>query len=134
MRATCINLAIALCISSCGGSGAGSGSDGTEIEGTLTQVAAGSRCTSIPKQTSDARIEGVRICILGQCSVTDSAGQWSVNIDNFPGGEFLIAVDGRGISTAASTSVPAGALGIWLSLCRDDNLITVDSLSYGSMG
>lgn len=47
MRTIFTILAIALGISSCGGSGDGSGSGDTGIEGILTQIGAGHKCTSI---------------------------------------------------------------------------------------
>lgn len=126
MRTIVAILAIALSMSSCGG---GSGSDGTVIEGTLTQTGAGHRSASIVfKHAVGARIEDVKICVLGQCSITDGEGQWGVNIENFPGGDFVISVDGHGISTTVQSSAPASTKNMVVALGRDGNVVTVEKL------
>jgi hypothetical protein len=125
-----------VCIA-CNGGGGGS-SDGTVIQGTLTQRGAGHSPTihspTIHSQTmsskhaSGERIEDVTICVLGECSITDGEGQWGVNIENFPGGELAITINGHGIDSETSVSLPISARDVIVDLGRDGNVISVDKL------
>lgn len=114
-----------LCVACNGGSGS---SDGTIIQGTLTQTGAGHGATSSAKHAPGERIEEVKICILDQCSITDGAGQWGLNLENFVGGDVTVRVDGHGIASQTTVSLPASAREVYIDLGRDGNTITVDKL------
>lgn len=98
-----------LCIlSSCGGGG-GSGS-GMLIEGTLTEAGGAGHATVLLRHSAGQRIENVQICALGECSTTDSEGQWGfVAPEEFHGGEVLFSLNGHGISQAATVVIQPGA-------------------------
>jgi hypothetical protein len=67
----------------------------------------------------------VKVCVLDECSITDDLGQWGVNIENFPGVDITFALDGHGISTAVSTSVPVSAKDIEMDLDHAGNRVTI---------
>lgn len=111
----------------CGG-GSGS-SNGTVVQGTLTERGTGhSKMAIQAKHSSGQRIGDVKICVLDECSITDDLGQWGVNIDNFPGGDITVVIDGHGISTSVSTNVPASAKDIEMDLDHAGNQVTIAKL------
>lgn len=127
MRSLLITLTLSLIFSACGGSG--SSSSGTVFEGTLTQTGAGHKSGSVAlKHAIGARIEDVKICILGECSITDGEGRWGVNIENFAGGDIVVTINGHGIATTTSTSIPSTAKDVVLELGRDGNVVTIEKL------
>jgi uncharacterized protein YdgA (DUF945 family) len=70
----------------------------------------------------------VKVCVLDECSITDDLGQWGVNIENFPGGDITVVLDGHGISTSVSTNVPASAKDIEMALDHAGNQVTIAKL------
>lgn len=106
---------LALTLTACGGS---SSDSGTLIEGTLTEAGgAGHRIAALLRHSEGARIEDVVICALGECSVTDGEGQWGFVIPgNFPGGDVLFTIEGHGIDTESTFSIPANASEVVLDL------------------
>ncbi len=110
----------------CGGGGGSS--DGTVIQGTLTQSGIGHSAAIAPKHSSGERIEEVKVCVLSECSITDGEGQWGVNVQNFAGGEVAVTVNGHGIDSQTTVSLPATARDVVIDLGRDGNVITVDKL------
>ncbi len=110
----------------CGGGGS---SDGTVIQGTLTERGMGhSKATMHTKHSAGQRIGDVKICILDECSITDDLGQWGINIGNFSGGDIAIVLDGHGISTSVSTNVPSTAKDIEINLDHAGNQVTIAKL------
>lgn len=104
-----------LALTACGGGG---GSDsGTVIEGTLTENGGAGHKLSALKHGVGQKIENVMVCALGECSTTDSAGQWGfLAPSDFNGGAVLFTLNGHGISTTATFNVPAGAQNVVLDL------------------
>ncbi len=115
-------------LSACGGGG--STSDGVIFEGTLTQTGIGhsSAATVVSKHAPGLRIENVKICILGECSITDSMGQWGVQVSEFMGGKVAVTVNGHGIDSSVTADIPASAKDVTMALGRDGNTITVTGL------
>ena len=68
------------------------------------------------------------MCILGECSITDGLGQWGLNIEDFPGGDIPVVVEGHGIDASVNVSLPASAREVEMDLGHDGNVITVESL------
>lgn len=127
MRSLLSTLAISLVLSACGGGGGSS--SGTVFEGTLTQTGPGHKSHPVTlKHAVGTQIENVKICILGACSITDGKGQWGVHVENFVGGEVIVAIDGHGILTTASTSIPSTAKDVVMDLGRDGNTVTIIKL------
>lgn len=116
------------------GCGGGSDSSGTVIQGTLTQRGAVTHAASLASQGlilkhgDGQRIGEVKVCILGECSITDDNGQWGVNIEPFPGGDLTVTLEGHGISGSANVSLPATAKEVELDFGRTKNVISVEKL------
>lgn len=112
----------------CGGGGGSS--DGTVIQGTLVERGGGhaSAQAATLKHSAGEAIEEVRVCVLSTCSITDGQGQWGVNIDNFPGGDLTITVDGHGIDSQTEVSLPMTAKDVEVDLGHKSNTITVEKL------
>lgn len=98
--------AIAL-LQACGG---GSSENGMLIEGSLIEAGGAGHRSMVLKHQSGQPIENVKICTLGECSVTDGAGLWGIIADeSFTGGRILITVDGHGILAETTTEIEEGA-------------------------
>lgn len=111
----------------CGGGGGSS--DGTVFQGTVTERGAGhSTMKIVAKHSSGQRIGDVKVCVLGECSITDSEGQWGVNIQNFAGGDVAIILDGHGISASVATNIPASAREVEADLDHTGNEVTIAKL------
>jgi hypothetical protein len=125
MRALFASLLISMC-AACGGGGS---SDGTVFQGTVTERGAGHSAMAIaPKHSAGQRIEGVKVCVLGECSITDGNGQWGVNVSNFTGGDLAIVLDGHGISASVSTNIPASARDVEVELDHTGDEVTIARL------
>jgi hypothetical protein len=122
-----VTLVLGTICAACGGGG-GESSDGTVIQGTLTQTGAGHSATMSAKHAAGERIEDVKICVLSECSITDGEGQWGVNVDTIPGGEVAVTVTGHGIDSQTNVSLPTTARDVVIELGRDGNIITVNKL------
>ncbi len=110
----------------CGGGGS---SDGTVFQGTLTEQGTGhSASAMVLRHSAGQRIGEVKVCILGECSITDSEGQWGVNVANFPGGDVAIVVEGHGISSSVSTDIPASARDVEVDLDHNGTEVTISKL------
>lgn len=117
---------LALC-SACGGGGS---SDGTVIQGVLTERGDGhvsAQGVSL-KHSATEPLEDVKVCILGECSITDGLGQWGLNIEDFPGGDIPVVVEGHGIDASVNVSLPASAREVEMNIGHSDNVITVESV------
>lgn len=101
-------------ITACGGSS----QSGLLIEGTLTEAGGADHSKSIILKHEDGeKIGEVTICALGECSTTDSEGQWGFVLgDNFVGGEVLFTISGHNISANSVISIPEGATDVFLDL------------------
>jgi hypothetical protein len=130
---------ICLVVNGCGGGGGSSDGSSSSKEtlfyGSLTERGSGHATAleeSIPnvsaKHTSGERLEGVRICIVDTCSVTDRSGLWGLNISDFKGGEVTITVNGHGINSQVQFTVDAGTEDVNVDLAHEANTITVESL------
>lgn len=128
MRSLLLALSIIVCSVGC--NGGGGSSDGTIVQGVLTERGVGhaSSKVSSPKHSSGQRIEEVKICVRGECSITDGAGQWGVNLDNFTGGDVEILVDGHGIDSSTTVSLPPAAKEVEIDLAHNKNAISVEKL------
>ena len=113
--------------SACGGGGS---YDGTVIQGTLIEQGNGHVSTQgiSLKHSASEPLEDVKVCILGECSITDGLGQWGLNIEDFPGGDIPVVVEGHGIDASVNVSLPASAREVEMDLGHDGNVITVESL------
>lgn len=110
----------------CGGGGS---SDGTVFQGTVTEQGAGhAAMTIVPKHSAGQAIGDVKVCVLGECSITDGEGQWGVNVSNFLGGDVAIVLDGHGISATVSTNIPASAREVQMDLDHKGNDVTIAKL------
>lgn len=128
MRLLCpVFLCLVFSLAACGGGSRSS--DGTVVQGTLTERGTGHSKVGIQaKHSSGERIGDVKVCVLDECSITDDLGQWGVNIENFPGGDITVVLDGHGISTSVSTNVPASAKDIEMDLDHAGNQVTIAKL------
>jgi hypothetical protein len=117
-----------LIVSICAACGGGS-SDGTVFQGTVTEQGTGHSSMAIGlKHSSGQRIGDVKVCVLGECSITDSEGQWGVNVSNFVGGDVAIVLDGHGISATVSTNIPASAKEVYMDLDHEGDEVTITKL------
>lgn len=130
---------ICLLVTGCGGGGGSSDGSSRSKEtlfyGTLTERGFGHATTleeSTPnlsaKHSAGERLEGVRICIVDTCSVTDTSGLWGLNINDFNGGVVTITVNGHGINSQVQFAVNVGAEDVNVDLAHEANEITVESL------
>lgn len=91
----------------CGGGG--SAEDGMLLEGTLVQGAESSHGRLLLRHSAGEHIGEVRVCALGECSVTDDEGQWGfVAPDSYRGGPVSFSFDGHGITATTTVEVPEG--------------------------
>ena len=113
--------------SACGG---GSGSDGVVFQGTLTERGGGHSSDKIAlKHSAGQRIGDVKVCILGECSITDEQGQWGVNVGEFAGGGVTIVLEGHGINTSAVTEIHSGARDIYMDLNHARGVVSITNLT-----
>lgn len=101
-------------LAACGGGG--SSDSGILIEGTLTESGGAGHSNSVALKHSDGqRIENVQICALGECSTTDSEGQWGfVAGEGFAGGDVLFTLEGHGIASTSAVKIPGGASDVFI--------------------
>lgn len=100
----------------CGGS---SSDSGLVLTGTLTEGDGQVHELSFTKHAPGENIAGVEVCALGNCSVTDSAGQWGFYVgEAFTGGAVLMTVHGHGIDTDLVVDIGAQAEDVFLHLER----------------
>lgn len=130
MRKVLLSLFFTAFCGACGGGGSGSSADGTVLQGTLTERGVGhaAQQTAALKHSAGQRLEDVKVCVLSECSITDGEGQWGVNVENFPGGDVTIIVDGHGINAQTSVSLPATAKDIEIDIGHNSNVVTVEKL------
>jgi len=122
-------LVTSLLVSLCAACGGGGSSDGTVFQGTVTEQGAGhAAMTIVPKHSAGQRIGDVKVCVLGECSITDSEGQWGVNVSNFTGGDVAVVLDGHGISATVSTNIPASAKEVQMDLDHKGEEVTISKL------
>jgi hypothetical protein len=84
--------------------------------------------TIVPKHSAGQRIGDVKVCVLGECSITDSEGQWGVNVSDFTGGDVAVVLDGHGISATVSTNIPASAKEVQMDLDHKGDEVTISKL------
>jgi hypothetical protein len=126
MRVITSFFCLAVFLSACGG---GSDSDGVVFQGTVTERGSGhSAATEAAKHSAGQRIGDVKVCVLGECSITDDQGQWGVNVTNFAGGDLSVVLDGHGISASVSTNIPASAKDVQMDLDHAGNTVTIAKL------
>lgn len=124
-----LRIVAALILTLCSACGGGSSSDGTVFQGTVTEQGSGHSASAIVlKHSAGERIGEVKVCVLGECSITDSEGQWGVNVSNFTGGDVAIVLDGHGIAASVSANIPASAREVQIDLDHDGNAVTISSL------
>lgn len=112
------------------GCGGGSGSDGVVFQGTLTERGVGHAVMNLSfKHLAGERISDVKICILGECSITDEQGQWGVNVGEFSGGQITIVLDGHGINSSVTTDIDEGAKEVSMDLNHNKGVVTVSNLT-----
>ncbi len=113
-------------VAACGGGGS---SDGTVFQGTVTERGTGHvSMASVPKHSAGQRVGDVKVCVLGECSITDSEGQWGVNVSNFKGGDVAIVLDGHGISASVLTNIPDSAREVQMDLDHEGKEVTIAKL------
>lgn len=114
-------------IAGCGG---GSSSDGTVIQGTLTERGIGHKASLeiSAKHSAGETLENVKVCVAATCSVTDGAGQWGVNIESFAGGDLGITVEGHGINAQTTVNLPTTAKDVIIDLGRNSSTLTIEKL------
>jgi hypothetical protein len=83
---------------------------------------------SVPKHSAGQRVGDVKVCVLGECSITDSEGQWGVNVSNFKGGDVAIVLDGHGISASVLTNIPDSAREVQMDLDHEGKEVTIAKL------
>lgn len=128
MRPLLVIVSLLCCSTGCGGGG--SSSAGTIVQGELTERGTGHTSTQSYslKHTSGQQLEDVKVCVRSECSITDGLGQWGVFLGNFTGGDVEITVDGHGINSGTSVSLPATAKEVEINLAHDQNVISVEKL------
>lgn len=117
------------CLSACGG---GSSDSGMLIEGRLTQGETGGHLESAQlRHGAGETIAEVAICALGECSTTDSNGQWGFVADeSYKGGDIVFTITGHGIDgTRITAPIPLGASSVVINFVRGENDdVEIDSL------
>ena len=106
------------------------------ITGTLTEAGGDTHSTGLSLiHSSGERIQGVQVCLLGECSKTDSEGQWGmVAPEAFLGGHVEISVSGHGIEGGVLAHVPEGAHEVSLTLEHvADGSVTIESMQVDGM-
>jgi hypothetical protein len=127
MRAFLSSLCIALTFSAC--SGGGSDSDGVVFQGAVTERGSGHSAEAvIAKHSAGQRIGDVKVCILGECSITDDMGQWGVNVSDFTGGDISVVLEGHGISSSVVANLPSTAKDIEMDLDHANNVVSIAKL------
>jgi hypothetical protein len=122
-----LTLASIFLASLCIGCGGGSSSDGVVFQGTLIERGTGhsSGAQATLKHSAGEGIGEVKICVLGECSITDDKGQWGVNVGAFEGGDVSIVAEGHGIKASVSTHVPASATDVEIELDHSKNRLSI---------
>lgn len=128
MRLSVLALSVVFMCAACGGGG--SSSDGVVFQGTLTEQGSGHSAgfMAAAKHSAGQRIEDVKVCILGECSITDGEGQWGVNVGGFSGGDVTVVVDGHGINSSVAANLPASARDVVIDLDHAENVISIATL------
>lgn len=105
------------------------------MHGTLTQLSSGAHSTSGHstsglelRHSAGQNIDGVTICLLGECSVTDATGEWGVNVPEIPAGDILLTAKGHGIDSSLVINVPGGAADVTVVLGNSSEGISLTSL------
>ena len=119
-----IILLIMTLLTACGG---GSSSvSGIVIEGELEQGEAAVPHTAITRHAAGEKIGEVKICALGECSLTDDGGQFGFMAPaDFKSGQVLFIINGHGIDTSTLINIPPAQSDVFLHLMRSGNNITV---------
>jgi hypothetical protein len=123
-----VTLLFPLTLSACGGGG--SGSDGSIVHGSLIQLSDGAHSTDSLelRHSAGQKIDGVTICLLGECSVTDASGEWGVNVPEIPAGDILLTLKGHGIDSSKVINVPGGATDVTVELGNSSEGISLMAL------
>lgn len=118
---------VSFVVMGCNGS---SSNDGMVFQGQLTQGSQASHSEASAKHAAGENIENVQVCALGECSMTDDGGNWAfVAPEVFVGGPVEFSIDGHGIQTTASLSVPEGAKDVFIHFERQGkNTVVVHHL------
>jgi len=118
-----------LLLSACSG---GSSDSGMVLEGTLVQGESPSHArVADPRLLHGAgqTIGNVEICALGDCSITDDAGQWGFAVDeSFNGGRVSFSIVGHGINSEASVDVPEGASNVVITFQNEAGAVAATSV------
>lgn len=116
-------LIVNLLISCAGG---GSSDSGILIEGNLEQGSDVVPHMAISRHAAGEKIGEVTICALGECSITDDAGQFGFLAPaDFKSGEVLFTINGHGIDTSTTIYIPQAQSDIYLHLMRSGNEVSV---------
>lgn len=103
----------------------GGSSSGTLITGNLTQSGAVNHSF---RHDAGEKIEDVEICALGQCSTTDSEGQWGFEVDTRNVKEATFSIKGHGIDTTTNVEIESGANQIEIEFKHDDGKVEAHSV------
>lgn len=107
---------VSVLMAGCGGS---SSNDGMVFQGQLTQGSSVGHSEGMDKHGAGEKIENVEVCALGECSMTDEDGNWGfVAPEVFTGGGVEFTINGHGIETTASVSVPEGTRDVFVHFER----------------
>lgn len=96
-----------LFLSACGG---GSSGNGILIEGQLLQGAETHHTSALFRHGANEPIGEVTICALGECSITDDAGNWGFAAPgDFQGGDVEFTIVGHGINARTNVALPGSS-------------------------
>ena len=111
-------------VTACGG---GSSSSGLILEGELTQGATEEHSnTLIYRHAENEPISEVKVCVLDQCSITDSEGRFGMGLpESFTSGDVLVTAEGHGIDTEFMVNLPAAENEFYLHFQHQDGKIKV---------
>lgn len=125
---TLASVLAATALSACGGGG--SSSDGVVFQGTLTERGEGhsSAVEASLKHSAGERIGEVKVCVQGECSITDDNGQWGVQVSEFSGGDVAVTLDGHGITASVTTNIPSTAREVEIDIDHAGNEVSIAKL------
>ncbi|MCC6954992.1 MAG: hypothetical protein IT290_12815 [Deltaproteobacteria bacterium] len=125
-----LSLLLLSSLAACGGGSSSDSDDGMLITGTLSQGATAAGHSLMLKHDAGEHIDEVSICALGECSTTDSEGQWGfVASPVFKGGLVEFSVNGHGIATTSVVDVPTDSREVSIAFVHSAGIVTAESMT-----
>jgi hypothetical protein len=121
-------LTVCTLVSACGGS---SSSSGVILEGQITQGAEETHANNalLNRHGENEPIQDVEVCALGVCALTDSEGQFGMELpEDFEGGELVLSAKGHGIDSQTALHLDSTANDVFVHLQNQDGNLMIHHL------